>query len=76
MPGIVYTNRVLKTLSTIPLTPFLARKGEKSVSGGYPRTPSKGLRPSAHPFFIRLLRVRWSPPTHSGRESRPHRCRQ
>ncbi len=30
----------MKTLSTIPLAPFLARKGEEIASGGHPQTPA------------------------------------
>ena len=40
-----------KTPPPIPLTPFLARKGVKVISGGYPQTPTKGASPLWTPFF-------------------------
>ncbi len=41
----------MQTLSTIPLSPFLVRKGVGVISGGYPQTPSKGASPLCTPFF-------------------------
>jgi len=40
-----------KTLSTIPLAPFLARKGEEFISEGHPQTPCKGASPLCTPHF-------------------------
>ena len=40
----------LSGVSTIPLSPFLARKGKEEENGGYPRSPpAKGQSPSALP---------------------------
>ena len=42
-----------KTLTTIPLAPFLARKGEEKdiVSEGHPQTPGKGASPLCTPYY-------------------------
>ena len=37
--------------TTIPLTPFLARKGEEFISEGHPQTPGKGDSPLCTPPF-------------------------
>ncbi len=61
---------VPKTLSTIPLSPFLARKGEEFIAEGLPfgcaqgqalRLPAKGLCPSAH-LIIQQPASRGTPP--------------
>ena len=40
-----------RTISTIPLTPFLARKGEKKNKRfeGHPQTPGRGAQPLGTP---------------------------
>ena len=44
--------RVSETLSTIPLAPFLARKGGKIVSEGNPQTPGRGFTPLHSPIVL------------------------
>ena len=48
-----------KTLSTLPLAPFLARKGVEVVSEGHPHPSQegrqRGFAPLHTPFFINLL---------------------
>ena len=37
--------------ATIPLSPFLARKGEEIISEGHPQTPGKGASPLCTPHI-------------------------
>ena len=46
-----------KPLSTIPLAPFVARKGEEIVSEGHPQTPGKGASPLCTPLFHQPART-------------------
>jgi len=52
MSSINYVDR-LRTISTIPLTPFLARKGEKKnkIFEGHPQSPGREATPLCTPLF-------------------------
>lgn len=52
MASINYGGR-LRTISTIPLTPFLARKGEKEnkIFEGHPQSPGRGALSLCTPPF-------------------------
>ena len=45
------TATAINSLSTIPLTPFLPRKGEEIISEGHPQTPGKGASPLCTPHI-------------------------
>ncbi len=50
-------NRVLKNPCDYPLDPFMSRREGISYLRDTLRLPAKGLRPSAHPVFQRLLKL-------------------
>ena len=54
------TSRALIRLrrTTIPLAPFLARKGEEIISEGNPQTPGKGAPPLCTPQISQPATIR------------------